>query len=226
MFALDKDTQDLVKVTTQGVAQGATTAFLSTLFGPAVEAIAILTDEVRMLRWKRQAKMLARANAHLDALGLRPTAISLKLLVPLLEYASLEDESDEAMVDRWAALLANAAAGRHGAAMLPSFPRILSELSSEEVVVLDTLYRDATRDDMPTTRFLHVPESGLSEGDPQFIERCYNLDRLGLVHASWENVPVAGSDPRQYRHTIAHLEGTALGISFVLACNPPGSIGA
>jgi Abortive infection alpha len=220
---VDKDTQDLVKAASQGVAQGTTEAFLLALFGPAVEAMAIFTDKVRLLRWKRQVKMLARAHAHLRAQGISPNAVSLKVLVPLLDYASLEDEEDDAMIERWAALLANAAAGTDGASLLPSFPRILAELSPEEALILDMLYRDSASDDVPSLHSLYVPESGLNTADPLFVARCFNLDRLGLLRASYENVQIAAADPARYKHTIARLEGTALGLSFLTACSPPGA---
>jgi hypothetical protein len=84
--------------------------------------------------------------------GISPRAISLKLLVPLLENVSLEDDPDdpaadpeeaEAMHERWAAMLANAAADDAGADVPPSFPIILSELETKEILgVRCTVVRD------------------------------------------------------------------------------------
>lgn len=84
----------------------------------------------------------------LNASGITPHAVSVKVLVPLLDGASLEDEENEEMIDRWAALLAHAAAGAPVEMVLPSFPRILAELSPAEAVLLDSLYRDATSRDV------------------------------------------------------------------------------
>jgi hypothetical protein len=108
--------------------------------------------------------------------------------------------------------------------VLPSFPRILGELSPEEALILDVLYRGASTTPIASLHRLIVPGSELDTDDPLFVERCFNLDRLGLLEANWENVHIPDTDPPAYRHTVAHLEGNALGQSFVLACTPPGVI--
>jgi hypothetical protein len=83
----------------------------------------------------------------LEEAGLRPHEVSLKALAPLLEGCSLESDPDEStdprdaqrMYERWAALLANAAAGDEGAEVLPSFPRLLAELVTTEARMLEML---------------------------------------------------------------------------------------
>lgn len=132
---VDKDTQDLVKATSSGVAEGTARAFLDTVFGFVVELGDMARDTVRYRRWRRQLKIAARAQAYLEEQGIPAGEVSLKTLVPLLELSSLEDPDDDDMVDRWAALLANAAGTERGTRVLPSFPRILGELSPEEALI-------------------------------------------------------------------------------------------
>jgi hypothetical protein len=219
---VDEESKELVKATAEGVAAGATSQFLDKLLGPVVEGGEMLRDRVRLRRWKAEVKMLAKAQAFLDDRGIDPSRVPAKILFPLLDYASLEDEEDEVMLDRWAALLANAAAGtERGVTVLPSFPRILSELSPEEAAILDELYREPDPQRVPSLYSYHVSELQLEhESDPLFYTRCFNLDRLGLLEASWQNVRITASPP-VYQHRVARLEGTALGLSFVLACSPP-----
>ena len=58
---------------------------------------------------------------------------------PLLEGAALED--DENLSNKWAGLLASAATSNEAEHSHPSFPRILSEMSPREALILDKLYR-------------------------------------------------------------------------------------
>jgi hypothetical protein len=210
---MDEESKELVEVSTKALAEGTTKAFLDTIFGPAVEVGEFLRDQVRFVRGMVQIKMFKRASAYLDKQGIPPHQVSIKLLFPLLELSSLEDEDDDEMIDRWAALLANAAAGPdRGAAVLPSFARMLAELSPEEAVILDTLYRDARPSDVPSLHQINdIPRTGLGEGDPMFVARCFNLDRLGLLEASWENVEIPGSGAMRFQHTVHRLEAKCSG---------------
>jgi abortive infection alpha-like protein len=148
--------------------------------------------------------------------------------VPLLEYASLEDEADEEMADRWAALLANAAAGNQfGAEVIPSFPAILAQLSAQEVRILAYLYdrqfrwqtaRDlglrSSSEDIDSSRWVGADQERVREllGETSRKIHLGNLQRLGLVRIK----------DRREDHTVATLVNrTRLGEAFVAACSPP-----
>jgi hypothetical protein len=194
------------------------------LLTPSLEELGqALADHVRRRRFESQAKALGKALRVLEENGIPYTAVDPKFLAPWFTGVGLEDVDEELMIDRWAALLANAAAGTdHGAAVLPSFPKILAELSPQEAAILDTLYQAADAAQVPSLYQRFADDQELHpQVDSLFYTRCFNLDRLGLLKASWENVQVADSDPPQYKHTVARLEGNALGLSFVLACRPP-----
>jgi len=109
---MDEQSKELMEVSTKARAEGSTKAFLDTVFGPAVEIGELARDQIRFIRWKTQVKMFHRAHAFLEKRRIPANRVSMKLLLPLLELSSLEDEDDEEMIDRWAGLLANAAAGR------------------------------------------------------------------------------------------------------------------
>jgi hypothetical protein len=211
---------DLVKATASGVAEGTATAFLNTLLGPVVEAADSWRDRVRLKRWKAEILMLEEAREFLDLRGIDPSAVPVKTLLPLLDYAAREDPDDQDMIRRWAALLANAADSRPGASyVLPSFPRILAELSPHEAAILDTLYADPDPARAPSLYRRYPGDAAFPVGvDDLFYASCFNLEAHGLLVASWENARL-GDDV--YQHTVSHLEGNALGLRFVLACTPP-----
>jgi hypothetical protein len=211
-----------MEVSTKALAEGSTKAFLDTVFGPAVEIGELARDQIRFIRWKTQVKMFQRAHAFLEKRRIPANRVSMKLLLPLLELSSLEDEDDEEMIERWAGLLANAAAGAGRAAtVVPSFPRVLAELSSQEAAILDTLYTPPDPAQVPSMYHLYPDGARLDREDPLFYTRCFNLARLGLLLAPWENAQIGDSDPPVYEHKVHYLEGNALGLSFVLACAPP-----
>lgn len=217
---MDPESKELMKAAAVGTAEGATRAFLDRVCGPLVELSEMGRDAIRLMRWKRQVTIFARAEAFLEQSGLPAHTVPPKTLFPLLEFSSLEDDADEAMASRWAALLANAAAGDRGAAVLPSFPRILAELSSDEARILDALYEEAETRPPPLV-MSHLPEFqreiGMGE-DALFTARLFNLDRLKLVRTHVRSDEIAEG---QYVQTVYLIEGTPLGNSFVTACKPP-----
>src|SRR6266849_340531 len=81
---------------------------LDKLAGPlASELGQTFRDAARVYRFKRALKLLQKVEKLARESGFEPRSVSPKLLLPILDHASLEDE--EAIHDRWAAMLANAA---------------------------------------------------------------------------------------------------------------------
>jgi hypothetical protein len=240
------DDKALVKAASQGAAEGAVRAALEPFVGPISESSGIVTDLIRFQRWKVQHWILERAEAFVAARGGRRAYVPLKILVPLLELGSLEDEDDAAaneMIDRWAALLANAAIAKGGPAVLPAFATILSQLVSQHALILDTLCRlesDAW-DEGRYTEEAPTNESGVEEDhgvpvidlagasglpfDLQFLLLVDDLERLGLMHVP---VPITYGGTRQLFHRQRGLvSGSArvtlsfYGRAFVEACQAP-----
>lgn len=114
--------------------------FLDKLVMPAVEETGLLLkDKVTLWKFKNQVQMLNKAKAYCEKNNISTKQVSLKLLCPLLDYSGIEE--DEILQDKWAILLSN---------MVDSdqnienhvFPYILSQLSTNEFLVLEKVYDD------------------------------------------------------------------------------------
>ena len=91
----------------------------------------ILNDQIRFWRWKNQVNIFRKASQHLGQ-NTKLHTVDLKVLVPLVENGSLEDEDE--LQDKWASMLANATSQNQR--VLPLFPALLKELSSTEIAIL------------------------------------------------------------------------------------------
>ena len=74
--------------------------------GTLEEGIGIFEDKLKYIRWERQIRLMERADSFMKARGIQvENPIPLKLAIPLLEGAALEDDDD--LQDRWAKLIVN-----------------------------------------------------------------------------------------------------------------------
>ena len=106
------------------------------LFGGAFEEIGgIMQDSFKVRRFKRQLRLLNRVEEIIREAGYEPQRLADKVAVPLLNAAAVED--DEAMQEKWANLLANAANPNRSPQVSAQFPNILARLSVAEVKILD-----------------------------------------------------------------------------------------
>jgi len=76
---------------------------------PFTEARGLKADVIRLQREDVLIEIAKRARARLTIEGAEIHPIPIKTLVPLLEKASLENPDDDAMIERWATLLATEA---------------------------------------------------------------------------------------------------------------------
>ena len=159
-------------LTTLAVATGG--AFLGKFVGPAAEAIG-------KAAWEQAQQLGVRATAYLAAVGREPQPVEPKLLLPLVQAASLE--TNEALAEKWAALLANAADPKQKVIAQLGFVSVLREITAIEAVLLQNL-SDALalgRDygaAFISTRFLREDAPELSEYE--FEVAVGNLSRLNL----------------------------------------------
>lgn len=227
---MDDDSLELVKASASGAVEGAlepVTRFLETIGGPAGRELAELwADRIRARRVRTQIKVVQKTQTMLEEAGLPFHTVDLKTLVPLLEFAGLEDEGDETMQEMWAALLANAAAGDLGADVLPSFPRILAELSPAEAAMLAELYREfETVSGAAGTIFDWLPmERRLRDIVPaskdEFDVWLENLVRLGLCRITRGDLEILAAKTGRPEIGGATISRTQLGNAFVTACKP------
>jgi hypothetical protein len=140
------------------------------LAGPAAEELGYtLQDSIRVYRFKRRIRLFQKIKEICKTAGIEPHAVPLKILLPSVEYASVE-ENDE-LQDRWAALLANAADSSSNITILPAFSEVLRQLNPEEVRFLDVLCPDP----IPDPCVFH-PLSFLPPRDDPWVAATANLN--------------------------------------------------
>lgn len=196
--------------------------------GPAAEEFGLtLKDHVRLVRLKRQVRLWQRAKEFLEQASIDPKRVPLKLLGPIIESGSLEE--DDLLQDKWAALLANAATG-HEDEIHPSFVEVLKQVSSLEALFLDTLFslrhhkgprgEGKLGDDQLITGMFPALKNELSTKTQRAkvadIRRKFdetglnlNLDRLGLVKVE------------KLSAEVFWYEMTRFGVRFITACQSP-----
>ena len=111
--------------------------FLDKLIMPIVEESGLLIkDKATFWRLKNQVRILNKAKKICEKNGISPKTISLKLLCPLLENASLEE--DEVLQNKWAVLLSNLVDSEQNIEN-QVFPYILSQISINEFSFLEEI---------------------------------------------------------------------------------------
>ena len=109
--------------------------FLGKLITPAIEEVGLLVKEkVTAWRFKNQVNTLNKAQEYCIKKQIKPKAISLKLLCPILENASLEE--DEFLKDKWAVLLGNMVDSEQNIEN-HVFPFLLGQISKPEFIALE-----------------------------------------------------------------------------------------
>jgi hypothetical protein len=194
---------------------------LEKLAGPAAEEIGLtIQDHFRAFRTKRQIRLFERTKEMLEEAGVDAQKVPLKLLKPLIESGSLED--NDSLQDRWAALLANAA--NVSSNIHPAFPEILKQLDTTEVTYMDVLY-EFYRDDhiakmarRSNAIFSEVTAERLRKIRPE-MSREELLAEVGLTIAG-QNMTRLGLivQPEALPNYISPL-----GRAFVRACRTPGT---
>ncbi|MES2487382.1 MAG: Abi-alpha family protein [Bacteroidota bacterium] len=179
-------------------------SFLSRLIGPAVDEVGLLiADPIRAWRFNNQLKMLNKAEERIKKQGISLKKISVKNLVPLLEYSSLEE--DDNLQNMWVNLFVNYVdADKNYASSV--FPYILSQLSSREAEQLS---------DFSDANFISYKKLLVSETE------LYNLMRLGLVkeaeYLQKKTMSVIRIKTQHFVSDMFYL--TALGKEFLACCD-------
>jgi hypothetical protein len=107
---------------------------LTDLIRPFSEARGLRADQIRLQREEVliEVAKLAKQRVEIENQPIRP--LPTKILVPLLEKASLEDPSDHYMIETWGNLLASGALQR---AVQPRFVNVLAELTAAQARLLE-----------------------------------------------------------------------------------------
>jgi hypothetical protein len=202
--------------------QKAVNKFLSGLVPSFMkDGIGILSDQVKFWRWTNQVRIIKNAQAKIESSGLKKNQISLKVLVPLMEYSSLEEDAN--MQEKWVNMLANAATGN--VEVSPNYIGILKELSPIEVLILEnlfqgTIHNEEKKEMPPPLQFSKkkIEETfNLSEQKGNLI--IENLFRLSLCRMPGSSGMTFGENMRVAVNTREVFEFTTLGYEFVRACS-------
>jgi len=209
---------------------------LTKIAAPAAEEIGrTLQDHIHYYREKRKYLLLQKMQRFLEEAGIAPQQIPLKILLPALEYASVEDDDD--LHTMWASLLTSAADPATDE-VLPSFPDVLRQLSKQEALFINGLYEIAV--DWPKNRggelctmeLLKLQEiyitSVESKRTDQHTFQIF-LDDLLRLRLIAETVPVTyESNPEmtslggsRLAYTIRGMYMTDYGTRFIAACQRP-----
>lgn len=114
--------------------------FLGKLIGPTIEEIGLLVaDNIKYLRFKNQVKILLKAREHVAKRNLNLKELPVKILVPLLEQSSLEE--NEELQEKWANMLTNMVDSEQNL-QNQIFPYLLGQISIEEYSQLKQLAED------------------------------------------------------------------------------------
>src|SRR6266550_8600896 len=115
------------------------TAIVKRMLGPAADELAEMwRDQVRLYRYERQLKCVEKAERMAPEAGFTPQAVPPKILFPLLEGASFEENED--LHDMWSALLANAASPENAEYVKPGFIAVLRQLTPNEVSLVNWIF--------------------------------------------------------------------------------------
>ena len=183
--------------------------------GPLDQISGMVEDGLKVMRWKRQIRLMDKADEFMEARGLRSATrpVPLRLAVPILQEGSLEEDDD--LQDRWARLLVNAADANSGTEPRHAFVSILKDLTSLDAINLEKIYS------IPLGKSAGVCTTGLPgevylegrQGETlreDVATSLSNLSRLGLVS------PPSVVDGGEALFEVHH---TKLGSEFVKACS-------
>jgi hypothetical protein len=113
--------------------------FLSKLLGPAIsESGQLISDQIRFRRFKNQVTIFTKAKDLLEEKGIQPKQVNLKILAPLVEYSSLEE--DEKLQTIWANVVANISTYDTEQSFNLKCIEILKEITPHEILLLDYIF--------------------------------------------------------------------------------------
>lgn len=165
---------------------------------------------------KRIQQLGERAKALLAAAGREPKPVEEKVLFPLVQAAALE--TDGALAEKWAALLANAADPAQRVQMQPGFAEVLRQLTPTDALLLASLYYPPKGSGLiPGQRMLKQFDGpGLDYANVTLS--VDNLIRLHLCGGSWQKGGLFHDPDRP--DTIG---ATPFGHQFMQACSAPAA---
>lgn len=217
-----KATQEVAKTASKAIDAGREMGgFVSRFISGSLEqAVGIVEDKLRYIRWERQQRLIRRAEEYMREQGLSAPnkPMPLKNAVPLLEYATIEE--NDSLQDMWARLLVNGTNESTGVNIERSFIEILAQLSPLEAQILQVIYAlpfEATQhagivtENLPFSAKIaeEKPEKEYKEPSKEVKLALANLARIGCLKfpLTWGGGEI-----------FTQLNPTLIGKEFVAAC--------
>jgi hypothetical protein len=196
------------------------TAVVKRMLGPAADELAEMwRDQVRLYRYERQLKCVEKAEKMAKDAGFTPQAVPPKILFPLLEGASLEE--NESLHDMWAALLANASSAQLRERVRPAYISILKQMSPDEAVMLNWMHSHVEYkwpfDDKDRPKFTFTE---LTKGYQQLGFRAPFMSLQGCLDCL-EAAQLTRVQGKRTTVRTALYELTYRGHSLIQVCQPP-----
>ena len=187
----------MIEATTTEIVIESSKVFLQSIVKPVLDEVGgLLADQVKFWRFKNQIKMLEQSETLLKDKGIKIKETPIKLLVPLLEGAGMEEDED--MQDKWARLFANTVK-ENSEIETTIYSYILSQMTSADAEVMNYFYNERLSP-------LHLKD--LVELDNRNAIIVDNLMRLRLI-----------KDLKTHSLTANVFIISDLGVSFMKVCS-------
>jgi len=220
-----KATQEVAKTTKKGleVAEKVGGFIAEHVGGTLAQGMGIFEDKLKYYRASNQIEYITKFNARVKELGITTIKpISLKVAIPLLEAASLED--DYYLRNMWVNLLINTSKEQDALHLQRSHIVILEQLTSLEAKSLNAIYAvgelphekntvltEQLPDNIEVVKERDINNSDLKPAEPndEIKLALANLARLRLIM-----LPTTFGGGEIYHH----INHSLLGHRFVSAC--------
>jgi hypothetical protein len=190
---------------------------LSNITGPSSKTIGRMLNAMLCTQMRNVVRVYGRAAEMLNSVGVPLAPVPLKLLKPILDGASTEE--DEEVQEIWAALLANAGGGAEPSTVSPAYPEILRQLSTNDAKVMKGLFEKAKAKPRPSRDLGGLAEihmNFLEYSDTQFLDIIESLLHHTLLEAYTAMTKNQFGETRE-----RHFRVSTFGGRFMWACEPP-----
>lgn len=178
---------------------------------PAAEEIGgIIGDKMKLYRLKNWISTAQKAVNLLREAGVAPKAVPPKLLLPIIESCSVEE--DRTLQEMWAGLLATAS--QETDSVSPSFAETLKQMTPGEAKCIDEIYGNRTNPNKP---HLALGEQ-LGLGNFRDKASVETYERLGIIRREYGLTREGGET-----EVGSLLRFTKYGVAFLAACRGPRS---
>lgn len=222
---MEEETGSILKITDR------VSDLIQKLAGPMAEEVGLmLGDKVRVYRYKNWIETAKKTERMLHDAGLPPNAVPPRLLLPIIESSSIED--DDSVQELWAGLLATAS--QQTGFVSPSFVETLKQLTPAEARHLEGIYKQLSGPrggnlarEAPVSPYVFMERGGAAPG-----VSADTFERLGLIRRDYDvklKSPYRGRELDSIEEAIGSINAemgyrfvlTSYASKFLKACHGP-----